>query len=306
MSSLAEYKEAKPAGTYRIAMIGDSYIEGLAVGPTANVAERLQSYVGNPSLEVYRFGMAGAPLSQYLHMLRREVCRYRPNLVIVNLVHNDFRDSYTFDPRAFASSFLKLEFNGGGVQEIEPRELVRAWYEPILSSFATGRYLARRYNLQYQWHRRQVEQDVPARAQSDGPATPSTEVPSNPELVVTEYVIPRLRRSAANCGAGLALVIDGDRKAIYDGRAAPTDRLRLNDIVKAVARQHRVPLLDLHGVFWHDYLEHGQKFNSTVDYHWNERGHAVAAKAIRQLLVSRGLIPAPSYSDGEDFPRRTS
>jgi GDSL-like Lipase/Acylhydrolase family len=291
MSSFAEYQEAKPAGTYRIAMIGDSYIEGLAVEPTANVAEQLQNDIGNPSLEVYRFGIAGAPLSQYLHMLRREVCRYRPNLVIVNLVHNDFRNSYTFDPRAFASSFLKLEFNGGGVDEIEPRELVQPWYQPILAGFATARYLARRYNLQFKLHRRQLARDVPA-SESDGPVTPRTEVPSDPELVVTEYLIQKLRLSAANCGARLALVIDGDRHVIYDGRTEPSAKLRLNEMVSAVARRHHVPFLDLHGVFRHDYLEHGQKFNSAVDYHWNERGHAVAAKAIKQLLVSRGLIPA--------------
>ena len=170
MSSLAEYKETKPASTYRIAMIGDSSIEGLAVEPTANVAEQLQEETGNPSLEVYRFGIPAAPLSQYLHMLRREVCRYRPDLVIVNLVHNDFRESYTFDPRAFASSFLKLEFNGGGVHEIEPRELVQPWYEPILAGLATARYLARRYNLQAKLHRRQLARDVPA-SESDRPVT---------------------------------------------------------------------------------------------------------------------------------------
>ena len=293
MSSLAEYKETKPAGTYRIAMIGDSYIEGLAVEPTANVAEQLQNDIGNPSLEVYRFGIAAAPLSQYLQMLRREVCRYRPDLVIVNLVHNDFRESYTFDPRAFASSFLKLEFRGGGVHEIEPRELVQPWYEPILAGLATARYLARRYNITSKLHRRQLAQDVPSSAQSDGPATPRTEVPSDPELVITEYLTQKLRQSAANCGARLALVIDGDRNAIYHGRTEPSAKLRLNEIVSAVARRHRVPFLDLHGVFRDDYLKHGQKFNSTVDSHWNERGHAVAAKAIKQLLMSRGLIPAP-------------
>ena len=65
-----------------------------------------------------------------------------------------------------------------------------------------------------------------------------------------------------------------------------------------MARRHRVPFLDLHGVFRHDYLEHGQKFNSTVDYHWNERGYAVAAKAIKQLLVSRG--PFQHYSWGRN------
>jgi hypothetical protein len=51
-SSLREYKEEKPTGKYRIAMIGDSYIEGLGVEPEENVAEQLYRSLDNSAIEV--------------------------------------------------------------------------------------------------------------------------------------------------------------------------------------------------------------------------------------------------------------
>jgi hypothetical protein len=43
--------------------------------------------------EVLRFGMDGAPLSQYLHVLRHEVRAFKPDVVLVQLIHNDFDES---------------------------------------------------------------------------------------------------------------------------------------------------------------------------------------------------------------------
>jgi hypothetical protein len=56
--------------------------------------------------EVLRFGMDGAPLSQYLHLLRREVRAFKPDVVLVQLIHNDFDESYRFLETRYASSFL--------------------------------------------------------------------------------------------------------------------------------------------------------------------------------------------------------
>jgi lysophospholipase L1-like esterase len=299
-SSLPDYEEAKAAGTYRIVVIGDSYIEGMHVGPTENVAEQLQRALRNPSVEVYRFGIGGAPLSQYLHMLRREVCRYQPDLVIVNLVHNDFRESYT----AFAtapgasvaresrsSSFLKLELHDGVVREVEPHGLVQPWYEPVLSRAATWRYLAGRYQLRHRLFHWPVAKRILSHGHTDQRAIRETRPPRDAERIATEYVIPKLRDRAARCGARLALVIDGDREAIYARQAAPSARLKLNAIVRTVAQRQHVAFLDLHDVFRRDFLEHGQTLNFSADPHWNQRAHAIAARAIKTLLFDKALVP---------------
>ncbi len=46
--------------------------------------------------EVLRFGMDGAPLSQYPHVLRRDVPAFKLDVVLVQLIHNDFDESYRF------------------------------------------------------------------------------------------------------------------------------------------------------------------------------------------------------------------
>ena len=40
--------------------------------------------------------MDGAPLSQYPHVLRRDVPAFKPDVVLVQLIHNDFDESYRF------------------------------------------------------------------------------------------------------------------------------------------------------------------------------------------------------------------
>ena len=79
-------------------------------------------------VEVYRFGMPGAPLSQYLHMSRYAVRHFAPDVLVFVVVHNDFFDSVRElreDP-----GFLQLGRRDGGFVEVAPtgpREGPPAW-----------------------------------------------------------------------------------------------------------------------------------------------------------------------------------
>lgn len=48
---------------YRIAVIGDSFVEALQVDYDSSLAEQLENKLGNDSFQVYRFGISGAPMS---------------------------------------------------------------------------------------------------------------------------------------------------------------------------------------------------------------------------------------------------
>lgn len=112
---------------------------GFQVDYQKSIAEQLESKLGNNKTEVYRFGIDGAPLSQYLEMLRKEVLKFKPNLVIVNLIHNDFNESYTSVGGVFKSAFLKLKIKNGEVsQEITPKKLQPPWYNLIRNNSATA------------------------------------------------------------------------------------------------------------------------------------------------------------------------
>jgi hypothetical protein len=91
--------------------------------------------------EVLRFGMDGAPLSQYLNVLRREVRAFKPDVVLVQLIHNDFDESYRFLKTRYASSFLKIGLDQDGQPvEIEPADF-KPGMADRLRAFNTFRYL---------------------------------------------------------------------------------------------------------------------------------------------------------------------
>src|SRR5918995_5517430 len=113
-SGVPDYREERAPGVGRIAVIGDSYVEAFVVPFDASFAELTQKDLrarGCP-VEVYRFGISGAPFSQYLHVLQREALDFRPDWVVVSLIHNDFTESFEFKPGRYTSSFLKLSING--------------------------------------------------------------------------------------------------------------------------------------------------------------------------------------------------
>jgi len=90
----------KPAGVYRVAVIGDSYVEALQV----DRGEMFTNYVapaatncdafGGKRIETLTFGVSGYGTAQELLMLREKVWKYSPDLVLlVFTTNNDVSDN---------------------------------------------------------------------------------------------------------------------------------------------------------------------------------------------------------------------
>lgn len=93
-----EVSLAKPEGTLRIALLGDSYIEAFEVPfqETAGevVERRLAALRGTP-VEVLNFGHGGYGTTQELLTLQHEVWKYSPDLVLLAVTTgNDISDNY--------------------------------------------------------------------------------------------------------------------------------------------------------------------------------------------------------------------
>ena len=109
-SGHSDYEYKKDSGKRRICIIGDSYVEALQVSHDSSFAELLEKQLtdyGEPA-EIYRFGISGAPFSHYLYMLENEVIQYSPDIVIINLVHNDFGESIKQALGSYTSSFSRV------------------------------------------------------------------------------------------------------------------------------------------------------------------------------------------------------
>ena len=89
--------------------------------------------------------------------------------------------------------------------------------------------------------------------------------------------------------------MDGVRELIYDQPERPSDpydgALLLNQIVREEARALDVPFVDLHEAFGEAYRVSQARFEYPCDGHWNERGHAVAARTIHEQLLVRESSP---------------
>ncbi|MEP6913494.1 MAG: SGNH/GDSL hydrolase family protein [bacterium] len=95
-----EHSKAKPAGTFRIAVLGDSYPEALQVAMEESfwaVMERKLSECGafdGKKIEVINFGVSGYGTAQELITLRERVWDYSPDLVMLAITtNNDISDN---------------------------------------------------------------------------------------------------------------------------------------------------------------------------------------------------------------------
>jgi hypothetical protein len=79
----------KPAGIFRIAVLGDSYVEASHVDIADRVTERLErelnqrSVFGTSRVEVLNFGVAGYGTFNELQTLKHEAWNFQPDLVLV-------------------------------------------------------------------------------------------------------------------------------------------------------------------------------------------------------------------------------
>jgi lysophospholipase L1-like esterase len=288
-SGVGDYRVERRPGAARIAIIGDSYIEALQVPFARSVGEDLAAALATNAqpVEIYRFGISGAPMSQYLAMVEGDVVRYHPDWIVVLIVHNDFDESYRFVPGRYTSSFLKLRVENGRVTGEIPAQPWAPSYRDWLRRTATARFFLYRWQVRPEFLIRPLlpqAQAAPRVAANTDVETALADMAANE--AVTDYVFGRLDAVARASGARLLLAMDGDRSAIYAGADSPV--LVLNRLAERVAAAHGLPFVDLEPVFARDWQTEHRRFDFEADNHWNEHGHEVAARAIADGLRAAG------------------
>lgn len=292
-STKPTYAIEKTPGRLRVAVIGDSYVHGAFVNVAQGFPEVLERRLRRAGVdaEVFRFGMDGAPLSQYLHMLRREVISYKPDIVVVQLVHNDFDESYRFLKTRYASSFLKLAAGAdGSVIEIPPAD-IQFGVAGYFREFRTFRYLYYKTNLYLhakRWVSRYFwggdEDWAPEFIQSAVDIRKIRDHDAN--HFFAHHVLREMQALAQREGFKLAFAMDGVREAIYEGRPVENYEVgRLNRIAGNIARELDLPFLDLQQTFADDYARRGERFEFPFDWHWNAYANALVGRAIARMLL---------------------
>ncbi|MFV0295603.1 MAG: hypothetical protein ACK5JT_05740 [Hyphomicrobiaceae bacterium] len=291
-STKDHYAVPRKPGVARIAVVGDSYVHEALIEPRnafPAIVERGLNRAGSKA-EVYRFGMDGAPLSQYLLMLRREVIRYRPDVVVVPIIHNDFDESWRQLSRRYSSSFLKIDTDApGGPEEVPP-----VAFEPgladVLRKSATFRYLYYKTNayLKFKglishffwggdevWSPQNIQSGVDIRLIGD----------ERRNRVAVTYVLREMKKLAEQHDFKLLFLMDGVREAVYAGKPISDYAVgSLNKLAADITAREHLPFIDLTEAFRADWAKHHQHFEFPFDWHWNNRGNRIVADVILRAI----------------------
>lgn len=281
--SCTDYREPRQPGKLRVAIIGDSFIEALQVDTERSVASVLGRLLGGRA-EVLAFGVSGAPLSQYLQMARYVTAVYDPDIVVVNVVHNDFDESLSgVGQEPF---FLHVREAGSSFVEVEPAAFVPSSGRRLFKRLALVRYVADNLRLRsavYNWRVRNARESLVANVDA---AT----LAGRGDLVTraTRYLVETIAKTCAP--RVTVFMMDAPRDDLYAGRTRESAVWWLHDVLREAVVATGSRFLDLSGPFEAHYLAHRERFDTRWDRHWNELGHRVVAEALCRDLV----LAAPS------------
>ena len=256
-----------------ISVIGDSYVEALQVKNKDTFHAILDKNF--ESFDVYPIGISGSPLSQYLAFANYASDTFAPKLYIFLIISNDFDQSFESINKAPGFHYfddvkgLKLvNYEPGLIKRLARRSaLIRYLYLDLKLTTQLTRILGSEV----------INNDVRANKRTKFLETGRR---ANEKFLhgITELSFK----------SNVIIVLDGDREAIYSGlnerNANEPINILFDELEKSAKTIVNVDVIDLHKIFESDYAKNGEKFNYNYDYHWNERGHAVASQALTDKL----------------------
>jgi hypothetical protein len=269
-----------------IAVLGDSYVEAFQVDITASFVSLLRSKVKS-TYDVYGFGKSGAPLSQYLQMSRYVRQHFKPDVFVVNVVHNDFNESLT--------SVMSLPYYLGlSVHDGEVRESPLA--DTPITIKPTSRMLFSSAIFRYLWLNLHLGESLiewgVLRNEMRAPTATANRAPPDPAHVreeqAADYVIRKFKEE--NPHTELVFMIDGSRRDIYARRVDDhSDVLWMNSLLRRLCEEHQCRFIDLTEPFRTKFNRDGVMLSGETDYHWNKEGHRVVADVLYERLLAFGI-----------------
>jgi hypothetical protein len=262
---------------------------------------------------VYSFGISGAPLSQYLVWAEHARTTYRPDVMAVSIVSNDFDESiHAFKMESDAGAAKSFHYFGA---EERGFPLILVEHHPTLASklarqSALVRYLYLNCSLR-------ADADLFMRlglaSRPDGaPAGiserealmrrlfPRAELDPMPErarlsLKAIDLFLEQLPGRAGLPPQRIILTIDAQRIAMLAPELAHKTRTSLFAQMKAhlIARASALgfEVVDLEAPMRAFKATTGRPVELSDDYHWNPDGHAIVADAIAGTAAFRAVFP---------------
>lgn len=317
-----EHKVAKADGTYRIAILGDSYAEALQVDIERTfwflLGQKLQGcgFANGKKIETINFGVSGYGTAHELLTLRTKAWPYQPDMVLLaffpgNDVRNNSRALEGDKARAYFSlKDGKLFLDGALKDDPDFREKQRLAEERAAFQDLRLYQLLRRVkagNIGQHFHNAPVAAAIAAGSSLTEPGLDEQvfREPTDPKWReawdITERILVAAADEVRNKNARFLVAILSTPGSVYPDpgmRAKYAKSLGVESLFYPEERLQR--LGDAHGfevlplapqmqrradaqrVYYHGFPNTKPGFG-----HWNEAGHAVAAELIAERLCRK-------------------
>lgn len=304
----------KPAGAYRVLVLGDSFVQGWQVtrlqGFPALVETALNARDGTPPVEVLNMGVDAYGTDRELLLYAALGDRFQPDTVLlVMYIGNDVQDNQIdLEARRYGYRLNRPYFSLDATDNLVVHHLPTVASE-LLPEGMAGRWLA---GLSAQ-----PSLDAEARP-PEHPAVLSTE-PYTLEYPVelgvflpedahwsdawrlTEALVVQLRDLVVADGRRFAVAIIPDRRTVHAEDWAATiqayrqsegaDPLMPGTRLATLLSAQGIPVLNLTNSLKASATATGERLYYPVDGHFNAAGHAVTAQRLGVWLHTEGLVP---------------
>jgi hypothetical protein len=267
-----------------LVVVGDSFIEARMVPYPDTLQGRLAKAL-EPDFRVYSFAAGGAPMSQYLIWARQAVHDYGAKAVIINIVLNDFDESY-IEYRASPVYWVYVA-DAHGQLRLQLSEYRQSTIRSVLSKSVLARYLMINLKLEHFIQTMPLWRAAPPKQADAAPAQNAGDTPDDADarrIRISHAVIDAFFRDLKTMVElppdRILFLMDGFHypEAAAANAGSYVDRMRRAFLAKAAALGYGAIDLDPH--FFAHYRKHGVSFEVPDDGHWNATGHEVAADAV--------------------------
>lgn len=310
-----EHSITKPPGTFRIAILGDSYAEGLQISLEKLfwkvLEDRLRGckHFEGKKIEALNFGVSGYGTGRELLMLRKKVWKYEPNIVVLAyLTGNDVRDNSKELNRVDYIPYFNLDEQGNLV--VDQSYLTSAGYKSRQGVLATIMYsygnhiklLQLANQIRHVWNQHFIQIGNGTTAGEPGLDSnvylpPETKVWQD-AWAVTEALLRQIKREVDEHGARFLLVTLSNAIQVHPDeskRKEFMDLLGVNNLfypdmrIRDFARKHGIDVSTLAPRMvaitkGKDIYVHGFENSIMGSGHWNAIGHRFAGEMIAEHI----------------------
>lgn len=253
-----EYTYEKPDDTLRILFLGDSFAFGEGVSDHETIAYQLEDRFAN--LEIINLGVHGYGHDQMLLYLQEEGVKYHPDIIMLGFIGSDMKRN-----RMKFRDYAKPYFAIGANNQLELRNvpvpppdefLASEIYRPKFFDVLSLLWLKIENRMGRLWEK---------------------------EVRITDALLDEIVAVSKEHGAEPFFVY-----MPYGFETYTTEPSRLEAYLTAYCEQRQVRMMNLRPAFL-------EKAESGVDvgrvFHWNEHGHAIAARGIGDYLEEMYALP---------------